>query len=83
MAQGAFLPLERRSPDPATVAEYIGDDVQTVIEHYYSGQEDYAPPVFDLNFGLSPDRQPDRLAQVQKSSLENQQNGGSKNPSMA
>ena len=48
MAQGAFLPKEKRNPDPATVAEYIGDNIQTVIDHYYAGQEDYRPPAFDF-----------------------------------
>jgi len=49
MAHGVFLPPGQRSPDPATVAEYIGDNVQTVIDHYYSGQENYVAPAFNLD----------------------------------
>lgn len=29
--------------DPRTVADYIGDNVETVLKHYYRGREDYVP----------------------------------------
>jgi integrase len=39
-----FVSLQAQAGvDPKTVADYIGDNVETILKHYYQGKEDYVP----------------------------------------
>jgi len=39
-----YISLQAQSGvDPKTVANYVGDNVETILAHYYSGQEDFRP----------------------------------------
>jgi len=42
--RSTFVSLQsQRNIDPQTVADYIGDNVETIFKHYYGGRDDYQP----------------------------------------
>lgn len=39
-----FISLQAQAGvDPKTVADYVGDNVETILKHYYQGKENYIP----------------------------------------
>jgi len=39
-----FISIEAQSGvDPKTVADIVGDNVETILKHYYQGREDHVP----------------------------------------
>jgi hypothetical protein len=38
-----FVLLMAQKYDPKTVANYVGDNVEIILKHYYSGKENFTP----------------------------------------